>query len=162
MTCLSIAALNTPGILCSAEQYGVANRILDLCTFDITASPLRRGGIFDAIVTDPPCASSPFSAPHDIDGIQTVYVLVQNDSGRRTHRSAQSQIRVRPNLQTRGMAAPIFVFGTLVVPPDALPVGSRYTGQQRHSTILPSLMSCPSSHLTSSYLHGIFSSQADD
>ncbi|CAE6438525.1 unnamed protein product [Rhizoctonia solani] len=44
----------TPGIQKAAAQYGVLPRILDLCTFDITQGPLRRGGLFDAIVTDPP------------------------------------------------------------------------------------------------------------
>ncbi|CAE6343194.1 unnamed protein product [Rhizoctonia solani] len=44
----------TPGIQKAAAQYGVQSRILDLCTFDITQGPLRRGGLFDAIVTDPP------------------------------------------------------------------------------------------------------------
>ncbi|KAG8985827.1 hypothetical protein FRB90_004426, partial [Tulasnella sp. 427] len=42
------------GIIRSASQYGVASRILDCATFDITYHPWRRGGIFDAIVTDPP------------------------------------------------------------------------------------------------------------
>jgi tRNA (guanine10-N2)-methyltransferase len=44
-----------PGIMCAATQYGVAPRILDLCTFDITRNPWRCGGLFDAIITDPPC-----------------------------------------------------------------------------------------------------------
>ncbi|KAG8780523.1 hypothetical protein FRC12_022899 [Ceratobasidium sp. 428] len=44
----------TPGIRRAADQYGVQNRILDLCTFDVTQGPLRRGSLFDAIVTDPP------------------------------------------------------------------------------------------------------------
>lgn len=43
-----------PGILRAATQYGVRQRILDLCTFDITRNPWRCGGLFDAIVTDPP------------------------------------------------------------------------------------------------------------
>ncbi|THH07979.1 hypothetical protein EW145_g3009 [Phellinidium pouzarii] len=45
---------NEPGIRRAAAQYGVAARIIDLCTFDITHNPLRCGGLFDAIVTDPP------------------------------------------------------------------------------------------------------------
>ncbi|KAI5120311.1 hypothetical protein M0805_005815 [Coniferiporia weirii] len=45
---------NEPGIRRAAAQYGVAARIVDLCTFDITHNPLRCGGLFDAIVTDPP------------------------------------------------------------------------------------------------------------
>ncbi|QRV79134.1 tRNA guanosine-2 -O-methyltransferase [Ceratobasidium sp. AG-Ba] len=49
---------STPGIRRAADQYGVENRILDLCTFDVTQSPLRRGSLFDAIVTDPPCKST--------------------------------------------------------------------------------------------------------
>jgi hypothetical protein len=44
-----------PGILRAAAQYGVRERILDLCTFDITRNPWRCGALFDAIVTDPPC-----------------------------------------------------------------------------------------------------------
>ncbi|KAF8578016.1 tRNA guanosine-2'-O-methyltransferase [Ramaria rubella] len=44
----------TPGVLRSASQYGFAERILDLCTFDVTRNPWRCGGLFDAIVTDPP------------------------------------------------------------------------------------------------------------
>ncbi|KAI0030795.1 tRNA guanosine-2'-O-methyltransferase [Vararia minispora EC-137] len=43
-----------PGIIRAAIQYGVQQRVLDLCTFDVTHNPLRCGGIFDAIVTDPP------------------------------------------------------------------------------------------------------------
>ncbi|KIJ67993.1 hypothetical protein HYDPIDRAFT_126592 [Hydnomerulius pinastri MD-312] len=44
----------TPGIVRAAAQYGVANRIMDLCTFDVTHNPWRCGGLFDAIITDPP------------------------------------------------------------------------------------------------------------
>ncbi|KAL1695610.1 hypothetical protein GGG16DRAFT_45197 [Schizophyllum commune] len=44
----------TPGVYRAAEQYGVAQRIMDLCTFDMTWNPWRRGALFDAIVTDPP------------------------------------------------------------------------------------------------------------
>ncbi|KAH8994742.1 tRNA guanosine-2'-O-methyltransferase [Lactarius hatsudake] len=43
-----------PGILRAATQYGVRQQILDLCTFDITQNPWRCGGLFDAIITDPP------------------------------------------------------------------------------------------------------------
>ncbi|PPQ63667.1 hypothetical protein CVT24_004552 [Panaeolus cyanescens] len=43
-----------PGVLRAAKQYGVASRIIDLSTFDITHNPLRCGEMFDAIVTDPP------------------------------------------------------------------------------------------------------------
>lgn len=39
----------------AATQYGVEKRVLDLCTFDVTHNPLRFGGFFDAIITDPPC-----------------------------------------------------------------------------------------------------------
>ncbi|KAF7376102.1 tRNA (Guanine(10)-N2)-methyltransferase [Mycena sanguinolenta] len=35
-----------PGVLRAAKQYGVGDRIVDLCTFD---------SLFDAIITDPPC-----------------------------------------------------------------------------------------------------------
>ncbi|TFK26531.1 RNA methylase [Coprinopsis marcescibilis] len=43
-----------PGVMRAAKQYGVQNRILDLATFDITHNPWRTGGMFDAIITDPP------------------------------------------------------------------------------------------------------------
>ncbi|KAF8210179.1 tRNA guanosine-2'-O-methyltransferase [Mycena galopus ATCC 62051] len=43
-----------PGVLRAAKQYGVADRIVDLCTFDVTRNPWRCGNLFDAIVTDPP------------------------------------------------------------------------------------------------------------
>ncbi|KXN90848.1 tRNA (guanine(10)-N2)-methyltransferase [Leucoagaricus sp. SymC.cos] len=42
------------GIIRAATQYGVASRIIDLCTFDVTHNPWRCGELFDAIVTDPP------------------------------------------------------------------------------------------------------------
>ncbi|WFD45493.1 tRNA (guanine(10)-N(2))-methyltransferase [Malassezia furfur] len=49
------------GIALSAKQYGLTGRILDTITFDMTHAPWRSpfcdgggGGIFDAIVTDPP------------------------------------------------------------------------------------------------------------
>ncbi|KAK0212912.1 tRNA guanosine-2'-O-methyltransferase [Desarmillaria ectypa] len=45
---------DTPGIIRAATQYGVATRIVDLCTFDITQNPWRCGDLFDAIITDPP------------------------------------------------------------------------------------------------------------
>ncbi|KZV63371.1 tRNA guanosine-2'-O-methyltransferase [Peniophora sp. CONT] len=45
---------NQPGIMRAAAQYEVDERVLDLCTFDVTRNPLRCGGFFDAIVTDPP------------------------------------------------------------------------------------------------------------
>jgi tRNA G10 N-methylase Trm11 len=48
----------TPGMLRSADQYGVRDQFLDLFTFDVTQNPLRRGGWIDAIVTDPPCKST--------------------------------------------------------------------------------------------------------
>ncbi|KAJ7188326.1 S-adenosyl-L-methionine-dependent methyltransferase [Mycena filopes] len=43
-----------PGVLRAAKQYGVADRIVDLCTFDVTRNPWRCGELFDTIVTDPP------------------------------------------------------------------------------------------------------------
>jgi tRNA G10 N-methylase Trm11 len=43
------------GVLRAAAQYGVASRVLDLCTFDVTRNPWRCGELFDAIITDPPC-----------------------------------------------------------------------------------------------------------
>ena len=48
----------TPGIMRAAAQYGVSDRIMDLCTFDLTRNPWRCGELFDAIITDPPCMSS--------------------------------------------------------------------------------------------------------
>src|SRR6266849_11178009 len=48
-----------PGIMRAAAQYAVRQRILDLCTFDITRNPWRCGALFDAIITDPPCKLSP-------------------------------------------------------------------------------------------------------
>jgi tRNA (guanine10-N2)-methyltransferase len=53
-----------PGVIRAATQYGTARRIVDLCTFDVTRHPWRCGGLFDAIVTDPPCKKegSPFSS----------------------------------------------------------------------------------------------------
>jgi tRNA (guanine10-N2)-methyltransferase len=47
-----------PGIMRAAAQYSVRQRILDLCTFDITRNPWRCGALFDAIITDPPCKLS--------------------------------------------------------------------------------------------------------
>ncbi|KAL6310395.1 tRNA guanosine-2'-O-methyltransferase [Sparassis latifolia] len=43
-----------PGIIRAAAQYGVADRIVDLFTFDVTRNPWRCGSLFDAIITDPP------------------------------------------------------------------------------------------------------------
>ncbi|KAG5639118.1 hypothetical protein H0H81_006707 [Sphagnurus paluster] len=43
-----------PGVIRAAKAYGTDSRILDLCTFDVTRNPWRCGGLFDAIVTDPP------------------------------------------------------------------------------------------------------------
>ncbi|KAI0690518.1 tRNA guanosine-2'-O-methyltransferase [Cytidiella melzeri] len=45
---------DTPGIMRAASQYGVSQRIIDLCTFDLTKNPWRCGDLFDAIITDPP------------------------------------------------------------------------------------------------------------
>ncbi|GAA5868123.1 hypothetical protein JCM8547_003351 [Rhodosporidiobolus lusitaniae] len=42
------------GVSASARQYGVTNRIIDCCSFDMTQHPWRTGELFDAIVTDPP------------------------------------------------------------------------------------------------------------
>ncbi|RDB25139.1 tRNA (guanine(10)-N2)-methyltransferase [Hypsizygus marmoreus] len=43
-----------PGVIRAAKQYGTASRMMDICTFDVTRNPWRCGGLFDAIVTDPP------------------------------------------------------------------------------------------------------------
>ncbi|KIK67133.1 hypothetical protein GYMLUDRAFT_155754 [Collybiopsis luxurians FD-317 M1] len=45
---------STPGVFRAASQYGIAPRIVDICTFDVTNHPWRCGELFDAIVTDPP------------------------------------------------------------------------------------------------------------
>lgn len=45
---------SSPGIIRSANQYGVTSKIVDLLTMDVTQHPWRIGGLFDAIVTDPP------------------------------------------------------------------------------------------------------------
>ena len=52
---LTFSIVKPPGIIRAAAQYGVANRVMDLCTFDVTQNPWRCGELFDAIVTDPPC-----------------------------------------------------------------------------------------------------------
>ncbi|WWC85832.1 uncharacterized protein L201_000699 [Kwoniella dendrophila CBS 6074] len=43
-----------PGIFRAAEQYGLSDLLLDCLTYDVTKSPMRRGGWIDAIITDPP------------------------------------------------------------------------------------------------------------
>ncbi|EGO00079.1 hypothetical protein SERLA73DRAFT_21340, partial [Serpula lacrymans var. lacrymans S7.3] len=72
-----------PGILRAAAQYGVADKIIDLCTFDVTKNPWRCGELFDVIITDPPYGvragakrlgrkkerepkQQPFTGPHDL------------------------------------------------------------------------------------------------
>ncbi|MCO5549712.1 hypothetical protein L7F22_003185 [Adiantum nelumboides] len=42
------------GILRSAKQYGTEHLFIDSLCFDVTQHPLRTGGLFDAIVADPP------------------------------------------------------------------------------------------------------------
>jgi tRNA (guanine10-N2)-methyltransferase len=42
------------GIVRSAKQYGIQDKLVDVLNFDVTQHPLRRGVLFDAIVTDPP------------------------------------------------------------------------------------------------------------
>ena len=54
---LTNTTADEPGIRRAAAQYGVSSRIIDLCTFDLTKNPWRCGGLFDAILTDPPCES---------------------------------------------------------------------------------------------------------
>lgn len=46
-----------PGVFRAADKYGLRDRVLDCLTFDVTRNMWRRGGIFDAIITDPPCGS---------------------------------------------------------------------------------------------------------
>ncbi len=78
-----IPAAKPPGIIRAAAQYGVANRIMDLCTFDVTQNPWRCGELFDAIVTDPPCtfsiATVSLAAIANLSN-QTACVPVQNVS----------------------------------------------------------------------------------
>lgn len=38
----------------SAAQYGIRDKVLDCCVFDLTQNPWRINGFLDAIVTDPP------------------------------------------------------------------------------------------------------------
>jgi len=45
---------SVPGVIRASRQYGIESRIVDLCTFDVTRNPWRCGGLFDAIITDPP------------------------------------------------------------------------------------------------------------
>lgn len=42
------------GITRSARQYGLESQFVDSLSYDVTQHPLRRGGLFDAIVADPP------------------------------------------------------------------------------------------------------------
>lgn len=42
------------GILRSAKQYGTEHLFIDSLCFDVTQHPIRTGGLFDAIVADPP------------------------------------------------------------------------------------------------------------
>ena len=51
----ALTVAKTPGVQRAAEQYGLLSRLVDCVTFDVTRNPLRRGNIFDAIITDPPC-----------------------------------------------------------------------------------------------------------
>jgi len=39
---------------CAPQSNMVFGNVVDLCTFDITRNPWRCGGLFDAIITDPP------------------------------------------------------------------------------------------------------------
>lgn len=50
-----LADASGPGVFRAATKYGLRNRILDCLTFDVTRNGWRRGGLFDAIITDPPC-----------------------------------------------------------------------------------------------------------
>ncbi|PWN34696.1 tRNA guanosine-2'-O-methyltransferase [Meira miltonrushii] len=48
------SAKGSLGILRSAKQYGTEHLFIDSLCFDVTQHPLRKGGLFDAIVADPP------------------------------------------------------------------------------------------------------------
>ncbi|CAE6483335.1 unnamed protein product [Rhizoctonia solani] len=80
----------TPGIQKAAAQYGVLPRILDLCTFDVTQGPLRRGGLFDAIVTDPPYgvrAGAKRLGRKDGQELRTEPLVLQDGSLSYTHKT---------------------------------------------------------------------------
>jgi tRNA (guanine10-N2)-methyltransferase len=86
-----------PGIMRAAAQYGVRQRILDLCTFDITRHPWRCGGLFDAIITDPPCKlsfSEAISSFHltSADGVRAGAKRL----GRKKERAADSPVDPQP------------------------------------------------------------------
>lgn len=55
-----LADASGPGVFRAATKYGLRNRILDCLTFDVTRNGWRRGGLFDAIITDPPCKHKSF------------------------------------------------------------------------------------------------------
>ncbi|KAF8756911.1 putative RNA methylase family UPF0020 [Rhizoctonia solani] len=80
----------TPGIRKAATQYGVLPRVLDLCTFDVTQGPLRRGGLFDAIVTDPPYgvrAGAKRLGRKDGQEMRTEPLILQDGSLSHTHKT---------------------------------------------------------------------------
>jgi len=77
-----LIAEKVPGVIRAAAQYGIASRIVDLATFDITQNPWRCGELFDAIVTDPPCEFSLSPSPLDLfscwSQIQMGFVQARN------------------------------------------------------------------------------------
>ncbi|KAJ7084337.1 S-adenosyl-L-methionine-dependent methyltransferase [Mycena belliarum] len=78
-----------PGVLRAAEQYGVADRIVDLCTFDVTHNPWRCGSLFDTIVTDPPygvrAGAKRLGRKKEIDEARKAVNLEQQLSARHKH-----------------------------------------------------------------------------
>jgi len=100
-----------PGILRAAAQYGIRERILDLCTFDITRNPWRCGALFDAIITDPPCKLSylqnrcdhntrSYSDPSSLDGVRAGAKRL----GRKQERAADPPQPARPREYVFGRA----------------------------------------------------------
>ncbi|KAF8160674.1 S-adenosyl-L-methionine-dependent methyltransferase [Crassisporium funariophilum] len=73
----------TPGVIRAATQYGVASRILDLSTFDVTHNPWRCGELFDAIVTDPPygvrAGAKRLGRKRELTAIQKELCIQHND-----------------------------------------------------------------------------------
>lgn len=83
-------------------------RIVGLLTFDITQNPWRRGDVFDAIVTDPPCLSDLHACNlqvihHFADGVRAGAKCLGRKNpekrlnNRSPHREQISQLSVHTN-----------------------------------------------------------------
>ena len=99
---------SSAGIIRSANQYGVASKIVDLLTMDVTQHPWRIGGLFDAIVTDPPCmrwTSVAFLSPFLTDFIDGIRAGAKR-LGRRKTREIVTE-RVQTFMATQGFCAPL-------------------------------------------------------